>query len=283
MPLSKNDVLNIIDAAMRDHKQVKPSDARVLHIMIKDFRNSVTGACYPSVELIAERCGMSRSATFISLNRLKRVGFISWTKRVMKGKQTTNLYNFHLPGAGASESKNLDPENTSPSPRNDDFRVRRNGISESTSLDTNPVEGNPVEDNPVTGVHSEPLSACSLRSSEDDILSPTREAESQLLLTSETFTGTAITFFPDGVRKLRTRFPLCDTMLVLARIDSEMAQGRFPLPEQDELGFLRRLTLEFKEAEWQAAERRFGRPFESYRQMRQWAADNEEWFGETLH
>ncbi|QPB21124.1 helix-turn-helix domain-containing protein [Rhizobium sp. 007] len=246
--LSKNDVLNIIDAAMLDHKRVKPSSARVLHIMIKDFRNSVTGACYPSVEVIAERCGLSKKAVSNSLAELKAAGYISWKRRTSRGKQTTNLYNFHLPGAAISEGTKRPSENASPREQNDHFRVNKSAVSEGTKRPSNPVEVNPVEQNPVTGVHSEPLSTSSLRSSEDDIPPRPRERVSQLLRQVETVSVTDL-LMPQGVQKLKARFPNCDTARVFAQVDAEIAAGTFPSYETDRPVFVTRILEVLEEAE----------------------------------
>lgn len=67
------------------------------------------GNCYPSVETIAEECGMGRTAVFNALDQLSEKGYV---KRVRLGKKCNNRYQINLEvksGIETSLSKKCSP------------------------------------------------------------------------------------------------------------------------------------------------------------------------------
>lgn len=79
----------------------------VLYALLWDCLNWRTGRLDPSIETIARRAGLGRTATIAALKRLKALRIIDWVRRAEKGhdedgrfhiRQLTNAYGVAEPG-----------------------------------------------------------------------------------------------------------------------------------------------------------------------------------------
>ena len=68
-----------------------PTEIAVL-LMLHFYKNSETGECFPSHELLMSSCKISKSTLIRSLNELRNRGLIDWEH----GKYNKNYYKFSL-------------------------------------------------------------------------------------------------------------------------------------------------------------------------------------------
>lgn len=84
------------------HKEIKPSD-KVVWLVLQRFAND-DGVCWPGIETIAERSGVSKRQVTYCLDRLRAIGAISIKRRKrwveQNGKKiyvnSTNVYTVHF-------------------------------------------------------------------------------------------------------------------------------------------------------------------------------------------
>ena len=74
----------------------------LLHLLGDD------GRCDPGIDMIARLAGFGRSAVIEGLARLRRLGFLAWTRRLVRdaatgwrAEQTSNAYALRVPGPAA--------------------------------------------------------------------------------------------------------------------------------------------------------------------------------------
>ena len=70
-----------------------PATMKMVLVALADFKNEVTGACYPRVRKIAEKSGLSESTVKRWLRRARIMGLISWNHLIRKdGSHGPNAY-----------------------------------------------------------------------------------------------------------------------------------------------------------------------------------------------
>ncbi len=78
-------------------RELKKLDAQsqVLFMWLCSFTDE-KGQCYPSVNRLAECCGLSRNTIIERVKVLIEKGFLTKTERFSENSQQTNLYQIHL-------------------------------------------------------------------------------------------------------------------------------------------------------------------------------------------
>ena len=69
------------------------SGAFHIYFVLYSHRNAKTGACYPSLKLLAEETGKSLSTIKRELHNLREAGFIDWTTGGYNEQTQTNYAN----------------------------------------------------------------------------------------------------------------------------------------------------------------------------------------------
>ena len=82
----KFEILNTI------YKNCSLSSKEILVAQYFIYRSNTQGICYPAVETIAEECGVSKRTVQRATKKLQERGYIIISKRTIKGKQSSNLY-----------------------------------------------------------------------------------------------------------------------------------------------------------------------------------------------
>ena len=84
-------------ALAMQQRGIKPATKVVLY-WLADHHNSETGACFPSLNTLANECEMDRSTVVRHLDALEKAGFIARDKRTRaNGSQTSTAYILTMP------------------------------------------------------------------------------------------------------------------------------------------------------------------------------------------
>ena len=95
-----------------EFKDLKPTD-RLVYANIRRFMNKDTLTCYPSMQTIASKCGISKDTVALSIKRLEKYGYI---KILDKKHGKNNIYKFEklVDNFERFTDQFLDQENLSP-------------------------------------------------------------------------------------------------------------------------------------------------------------------------
>jgi len=78
-------------------EQVLPAMQKIVLLMMANRTNHDTGLCYPSHDLLAKECGMSKRAMIDNINRLEAAGLIVvFRSKSDKGNNNVNKYRLNL-------------------------------------------------------------------------------------------------------------------------------------------------------------------------------------------
>ncbi len=67
---------------------------RLVALALADRSDTETGKCYPSIDEIAKRCGISRACVFTCITKLKEAGELTVNPRMTGKGQTSSMYCF---------------------------------------------------------------------------------------------------------------------------------------------------------------------------------------------
>lgn len=79
-------------------EQKVPANEKLVLLMLANHTNGQTGRCDPSLNRLAEECGMSRDTVIRAMKRLEEKGLIRVIRRTLEGAQISNSYRLAMPG-----------------------------------------------------------------------------------------------------------------------------------------------------------------------------------------
>lgn len=92
-------------------RQKLPSTQKLVLLMLAERHNKDSGQCNPSLELLAEDCGLSRRSVIDQIAKLQTAGYLTVRHRANEGLRLPSQYVLHL-GFGVPERvqvENFDP------------------------------------------------------------------------------------------------------------------------------------------------------------------------------
>lgn len=78
--------------------QKLPCRDKLVLLMLANYASSETGDCFPSVMLLAEQCGLSKSSVLRSIKSLESQGLLSINRSCKNGVNMPNFYSLNLKG-----------------------------------------------------------------------------------------------------------------------------------------------------------------------------------------
>ena len=92
-------------------RQKLPSTQKLVLLMLAERHNKDSGQCNPSLELLADDCGLSRRSVIDQIAKLQTAGYLTVRHRANEGLRLPSQYVLHL-GSGVPErvhTENFDP------------------------------------------------------------------------------------------------------------------------------------------------------------------------------
>lgn len=92
-------------------RQRLPSTQKLVLLMLAERHNKDSGQCNPSLELLAEDCGLSRRSVIDQIAKLQTAGYLTVRHRANEGLRLPSQYVLHM-GFGVPEriqTENFDP------------------------------------------------------------------------------------------------------------------------------------------------------------------------------
>ena len=88
-------------------RQKLPSTQKLVLLMLAERHNKDSGQCNPSLELLAEDCGLSRRSVIDQISKLQEVGYLTVRHRAKENLKLPSQYVLHL-GFGTPEKLQAD-------------------------------------------------------------------------------------------------------------------------------------------------------------------------------
>ena len=110
-------------------------NARLVAFVLLQYRNRVSGDCYPSQVTLSESCGLTKNTIIRAIRELEDCGYISINQKRLKGhKFTCNFYVFEFQSSTIEPSNDLSNDRSN-DPSNDGAIIAPKPINAMVSIE----------------------------------------------------------------------------------------------------------------------------------------------------